>query len=750
MSAALQSRERKRIRVRLRGIVQGVGFRPFVYNLAIRLRLGGYVLNSSAGLLAEAEGSPASVAIFVRAIIAEAPPLACIEETETSEIPALGETAFAIRHSTAESGEFALISPDLATCADCLREFTDPRNRRYRYPFTNCTNCGPRYTIVRDTPYDRAATTMAVFPLCDACRKEYEDPTDRRFHAQPNACPVCGPSLSEPIREAIERLAAGQIVALKGLGGFNLACDARNETAICLLRARKRRSEKPFAIMCRDLAAVERICEVTEPDRSALASPAHPIVVLLRKDSDIPGAIAPGNRTLGVMLPYTPLHHLLFDGAPYDALVMTSGNLSEEPIVTSNQAALELLTPVADWQLLHNRDIYMRVDDSVVRTFEGQTRVLRRSRGFAPQTIRLEAALPELLACGGELKNAFCLTKGHHAIMSQHIGDLENLETLTFFEETLDNLKKLFRVEPCAVAHDLHPLYLSTRLAMGMRGLRQIGVQHHHAHIASCMAENGLTGETIGVALDGTGYGTDGRIWGGEFLAAGYHGFVRHAHFRYVALAGGDTAVREPWRSAWSYLMDTFGENPPGLLGSVPGQRLAMVQRMIATALNTVQTSSCGRLFDAVAAIIGLRGEVTFEAQAAIELENISDPLETGSYEFAIEPGEPMRVDFRPAIARIAAEVVSGNSPSSIAARFHNTVAAAVAETCRRIRAQTGMNRVCLSGGVFQNMRLLAATTNELRCAAFQVFLHAKVPPNDGGIALGQAMIAAATLRQAE
>ena len=333
------------------------------------------------------------MAIFVRAIIAEAPPLACIEETETSEIPALGETAFAIRHSTAESGEFALISPDLATCADCLREFTDPRNRRYRYPFTNCTNCGPRYTIVRDTPYDRAATTMAVFPLCDACRKEYEDPTDRRFHAQPNACPVCGPSLSEPIREAIDRLTAGLIVALKGLGGFNLACDARNETAIRLLRSRKRRSEKPFAVMCRDLAAVERICEVTEPDRSALAEPGPSHRRLARKDSDIPGAIAPGNRTLGVMLPYTPLHHLLFDhGAPYDALVMTSGNLSEEPIVTSNQAALELLTPVADWHLLHNRDIYMRVDDSVVRTFEGQTRVLRRSRGYAPQTIRLEAA----------------------------------------------------------------------------------------------------------------------------------------------------------------------------------------------------------------------------------------------------------------------------------------------------------------------------------------------------------------------
>jgi hydrogenase maturation protein HypF len=450
------------------------------------------------------------------------------------------------------------------------------------------------------------------------------------------------------------------------------------------------------------------------------------------------------------MLPYTPLHHLLFDHAPYDALVMTSGNLSEEPIVVSNQAALELLSSVADRCLTHDRDIFMRVDDSVVRTFEGQTRVLRRSRGYAPQTIRLEMDLPELLACGGELKNAFCLTKGHHAIMSQHIGDLENLETLTFFQETLDNLKKLFRVEPRAVAHDLHPLYLSTRLALGMHGVRQVGVQHHHAHIASCMAENGLSGETIGVALDGTGYGTDGRIWGGEFLVAGYRGFVRHAHFRYVALAGGDTAVREPWRVALAYLVDTFGANPPALLRSIPEQRLTMVRRMMSTGLNTVQTSSCGRLFDAVASIVGLRTEITYEAQAAIELENLADPLETARYEFAIEPGEPMQVDFRPAISEIADEVSGGKSPASISARFHNTVAAAVMETCRRIRAQTGLNRVCLSGGTFQNMRLLAATTTELRRAAFEVFLHAKVPPNDGGIALGQAAIAATILHDAD
>ncbi len=495
---------RKRIRVRLRGIVQGVGFRPFVYNLAHRLELGGYVLNSSAGLIAEAEGSPAAVESFASAIVGEPPPLAWIQEAETVDVPALGETAFTIRQSLSENGEFALISPDVATCAACLRDITNPQDRRYQYPFTNCTNCGPRYSIVQDIPYDRPHTTMAKFQLCEACQKEYEDPADRRFHAQPNACPVCGPSLSAPLQEAVNRLAGGQIVALKGLGGFNLACDARNEAAVCRLRTRKRRSDKPFALMCRDLAAVERICEVGEPERSALLSAAHPIVVMERKESEIPAAVAPGNRTLGVMLPYTPLHHLLFAGAPYDALVMTSGNLSEEPIVISNQEALDRLSSVADWFLLHDRDIFMRVDDSVVRTFERQTRVLRRSRGYAPQiielpielpvelTIDLGIPMPEVLACGGELKNAFCLTKGHHAILSQHIGDLENYETLVFFEETLVNLKKLFRVEPRAVAHDLHPLYLSTKYALDMRGVRTIGVQHHHAHIASCMAENGL------------------------------------------------------------------------------------------------------------------------------------------------------------------------------------------------------------------------------------------------------------------
>jgi hydrogenase maturation protein HypF len=723
--------------VRLRGIVQGVGFRPFVYNLARRLDLGGYVLNSSAGLVTEAEGEAAAIDHFVAALTSEAPPLAWIQEQEVAELEPTGETGFAIRASVAKSGEFALISPDIATCEECIRDFTDPGNRRFGYPFTNCTNCGPRYTIIRDIPYDRPNTTMAGFRMCAACRAEYDDPANRRFHAQPNACPVCGPSLSAPVAEARRRLAAGEIVAVKGLGGFHLACDARNAGAVERLRRRKRRSDKPFALMARDLAAVEEICRVSDAERCALAGERKPIVILRRRpDAALPEAIAPGNRTLGVMLPYTPLHHLLFCGAPYSALIMTSGNLSEEPIVVANGEAVERLESVADWFLLHNRDIYMRTDDSVVRVFGGGERLMRRSRGYAPQAIDMGRNVPELLACGGELKNVFCLTKGRHAILSQHIGDLENYETLLFFEETLANLKKLFRVRPRAVAHDLHPDYLSTRYALAL-DLPRIAVQHHHAHVAACMVENGLDGEVIGVAFDGTGYGSDGAIWGGEFLVAGYEGFERHAHVRYVSLPGGDAAIREPWRSALSYLIDAFGADAP--FAAVDESRARVVRQMINRKINTVPASSCGRLFDAVASLIGLRHEVNFEGQAAIELEAIADESETAVYPF--EAGET--VDFRPAIRRIVGDAAAGVTPGVISARFHNTVAAAIVETCRRIG---GLRRVCLSGGTFQNMTLLASATRQLQESGFEVFLHAKVPPNDGGIALGQAAVAASRL----
>jgi len=771
----------------LRGIVQGVGFRPFVYNLAQRLNLTGYVLNDSSGLIAEVEGAPAALEAFLEALGTEHPPLAWIQDRTVTSLPSTGDLEFRIRPSLAETGKFALISPDIATCDACLADCTDPGNRRYGYAFTNCTNCGPRYTIIRDIPYDRPHTTMAGFTMCERCRAEYENPADRRFHAQPNACPACGPALSAEIgeklgknrlaggsacptgaqalaqprgtdafvcqpgalasteiAEAQRRLADGEIVAIKGLGGFHLACDARNAVAVGRLRARKRRSDKPFAVMVGNLEAARELCVVDDAAARALSGPRHPIVILPRREgAGLPDAIAPGNPTLGIMLPYTPLHHLLFSGAGivgtgqearHTSLVMTSGNLSEEPIVVENHDARERLGGVADWFLVHNRDIYMRADDSVVRMFEGEERVMRRSRGYAPETLDVGRDLPELLACGGELKNVFCLTKGTHAILSQHIGDLENYETLVFFEETLANLKKLFRVTPRAVAYDLHPGYLSTKYALGLEGLLKIGVQHHHAHIASCMAENGLAGEAIGVAMDGTGYGLDGAIWGGEFLVASYAGFERRAHLRYVPLAGGDQAVREPWRSALGYA----GAAERLLAGGrVDEKRLRAVERMIATGTNTVMTSSCGRLFDAVAALIGLRYEVNFEGQAAIELEAIVDPSCEQRYEFDIGGEE---LDFRAMMERIVKEAAA---PSVVAARFHNTLAAAIREMCLRMRRESGIGRVCLSGGTFQNMRLLGLVARALRASGFELFLHRKVPPNDGGIALGQAVIAA-------
>jgi len=726
----------QRIQVRLRGIVQGVGFRPFVYNVAQRLNLAGYVLNDSSGLIAEVEGDTAAIAAFLEALETDHPPLAWIQNRVVTPLPLNGDREFRILPSLAETGKFALISPDIATCQECLADCNDPANRRYGYAFTNCTNCGPRYTIIRDIPYDRPNTTMAAFTMCARCRAEYEDPANRRFHAQPNACPECGPSLSAEIAEAQRRLAGGEILAIKGLGGFHLACDARNAAAVGRLRARKRRSDKPFAVMVRDLEAARELCVVDHTAARAMSGPPRPIVILPRSEgAGLPEGIAPGNPTLGVMLPYTPLHHLLFRGAEFAALVMTSGNLSEEPIVVENHDAGERLGRVADWFLTHNRDIYLRADDSVVRIFEGEERVMRRSRGYAPQTLDLGRSLPELLACGGELKNVFCLTKGTHAILSQHIGDLENYETLVFFEETLAHLKKLFRVAPRAVAYDLHPGYLSTKYALGLEGLEKIGVQHHHAHIASCMAEHGLSGEVIGVAMDGTGYGLDGAIWGGEFLLASYGGFARRAHLRYVPLAGGDAAVHEPWRSALGYA------GAEARLAGVSEKRVRAVRRMIEAGINTVMTSSCGRLFDAVAALIGLRYEVNFEGQAAIELEAIVDTHCEERYDFDINGEE---LDFRPMMERIVQEVAPA---PVVAARFHNTLAAAIHEMCLLIRRESGLERVCLSGGTFQNMRLLGLTARALRGSGFELLLHRNVPPNDGGIALGQAAIAAERMK---
>ncbi len=761
-----------RRRIQVRGIVQGVGFRPFVYKLANDLGVGGFILNTSSGVTIEVEGDEAALDRFLQLLQSHPPPLANVQDVSASPLEPLGIHAFEIRESEPRNHEFALISPDVAICADCRREVGDPQDRRFGYSFTNCTNCGPRYTIIQDIPYDRPMTTMAGFRMCNQCEAEYHDPANRRFHAQPNACPQCGPSItlthsgsgigidsdSRSALATVRRLLRdGEIVGVKGLGGFQFACDAQNDSAVRALRTRKKRSDKPFALMVRGVDSAEEIAYVTEADRKLLLSPAHPIVILRRRSGGkIATDVAPGNDTIGVMLAYTPLHLFLFgerfeDPSEFMALVMTSGNLSDEPIVIANQEASEHLAGVAGWFLTHNRDIYMRVDDSVARTFAGSPRILRRSRGYAPHPIDLGYSLGELLACGAELKSTFCLTKGQYAILSQHIGDLENYETLEFFKETLANLSKLFRVSPQAVAHDLHPQYMSSRFAADL-SLPKIGVQHHHAHIASCMADNGLRGKVMGIAFDGTGYGVDGHIWGGEFMTADFVGFDRRAHFRYVPMPGGDTAVRQPWRMALSWLRESFGSSLPAqlpLFRNVPEREVEVVSRMIARGINTSLTSSCGRLFDAVASLIGLRHEVTFEGQAAIELETASEHGIDETYPFEIDSSEPAQIDMRPAIREIVSELLKGRSRSVIASRFHNTIALIVGEMCRRIRSTERLTRVCLSGGTFQNVYLAERCSAVLEHLGFEVFLHKDVPPNDGGISLGQAVIANETLKGA-
>ncbi len=737
-----------RKRIHIQGVVQGVGFRPFVYELAMANRLAGWVRNSSEGVFIEVEGPADRLESFEEDLRNRRPVLAQVDRVQVTDIPQQGARDFVILESAQVTGEFVLVPPDIATCAECYEDFTDPANRRYQHPFTNCTNCGPRYTIIRDIPYDRPATTMVEFPMCRECRGEYENPADRRFHAQPNACPQCGPALSAPIEQAQSWLREGKVVAIKGLGGFHLACDATNGEAVRRLRERKRRSDKPFAIMAPDLGAVERWCEVSPADREALESPRRPIVILPRRPGTvISDAVAPGNKTIGVMLPYTPLHHLLFEGAGgrFEALVMTSGNVSEEPIV-SREEELPRLASLYDEVLTHNRKIHTRVDDSVVRTFEREVRVVRRSRGYAPQPVRLAFEMAPALGAGGELKNTFCLTKQRYAILSQHIGDLENLETLEFFHETLSHMKRFYRIEPEVVGYDLHPGYLSTRAALEMQGVQKVGVQHHHAHIASCMAENGLRERVIGVSLDGTGYGTDGQIWGGEFLVCDFLGFERCLHFRYVPLAGGDAAVREPWRMALSYARDAFGQSlPEQLFERIDPRRRAIVEAMLARRVNTVLTSSCGRLFDAVASLIGLRDETNYEGQAAIELEAAAEDGVESRYGFELSDAD---VDLRPAIAEIVAEVRKGTGAGKIAASFHNTVVAVIVEACRRTRDSHGLKKVCLSGGTFQNFYLLGRVVEGLRQAGFEVYLHSQVPANDGGIALGQAVVAAEAARR--
>ncbi|MFV9672293.1 MAG: carbamoyltransferase HypF, partial [Acidimicrobiia bacterium] len=641
--------------------------------------------------------------------------------------------------------------PDLRTCDDCLRELHDPGNRRYRYPFINCTNCGPRFTITERTPYDRPNTTMRPFEMCAACRTEYEDPSNRRFHAQPNACQECGPVVEsippsdDPIADARRRVAAGEVVAVKGLGGFHLACDATSDDAVTLLRERKGRVGKPFAVMVAGIEAARAIASVNDDEARLLASRERPIVLLAKRTNTVVSEfVAPGNGYLGVMLPYTPLHDLLID--PGDVWVMTSGNLSEEPIVTGNTEAIERLGALSDGYLIHDRDIHVPCDDSVIRILDGNEYPIRRSRGYAPFPVPLPFESPPILATGGELKATFCLAAGRDGFMSQHIGDMENLETLDAFTHAVDHFTDLFRIEPELIAADLHPGYLSTRWAE-RQSVPIVKVQHHHAHIASVMAEHGVLDPVIGFSFDGTGYGTDGTIWGGEVLIAGYKGFERVGHLSETPLPGGDGAVKHPARMALSYL-HTAGI--PWSVDLPPVSNLSETDRTLLTAqlergINTISTTSMGRLFDAVSAIAGVRQSVTYEAQAAIEFEALVDSAKGGTYVFAItERDGSLVIDPAPVLHSVVVDVVGGERAGTIAARFHRGVAEAIVETAERVRSRTGLTTVGLSGGVFQNVTLTHATRTALAERDFQVLVHRLVPPNDGGLALGQAVIAAA------
>ncbi|MGH3252150.1 MAG: carbamoyltransferase HypF [Trebonia sp.] len=762
-----------RTAVRVEGIVQGVGFRPFVYSLATGLGLRGLVGNDVDGVFAEVEGTPAAVREFLLLLERDAPPLARIERVTTKPMTPGGSTSataavFAIAASAPAGPRRTLVSADTATCADCLRELADPADRRFGYPFINCTNCGPRFTIVRDVPYDRPLTTMAGFAMCERCAAEYHDPADRRFHAQPTCCPACGPGLTlldpagvelpgEPLARAAELLRQGRVLAIKGLGGYHLAVDAANEDATALLRARKRREDRPFAVLAADLAAARRLCEVDAAAADLLTSPGRPIVLLPRSRSAgtsgsgtaqpaISAATAPGNRQLGIMLPYTPLHHLLIRAAACP-LVLTSGNSSGEPIVYRDAEALATLGGIADAFVRHDRPIHIRTDDSVVRAFRGRPMLIRRSRGYVPEPIVVRGGFPRpVLACGAELKNTFCLAKERHAFVSHHIGDLENAETLRSFTEGIEHFRRLFDIAPVVVAHDLHPEYLSTKYAFELDGVELQGVQHHHAHIASCLADNGVGGPVIGVAFDGTGYGTDGTIWGGEFLVADLAGFQRGGHLEPVPMPGGAAAIRQPWRMAAAYLDAAFSGAPPEGLGVVRRNqaRWPAVIALSRRGVNSPLTSSAGRLFDAVAAVLGVRDEISYEGQAAVELEQLADPAETSYYPAGIGNHHPFGVLGIDLVRAAVGDLAAGIAREIIAARFHNGLAALIEAGCGLLRERHGLGTVALSGGVFQNSLLLRAAVSRLEARGFRVLVHSRVPCNDGGISLGQAVVAAA------
>ncbi|MBN1756089.1 carbamoyltransferase HypF [bacterium] len=757
----------KRKRLNISGIVQGVGFRPFIYKMANKYHLTGFVLNNPQGVIIEIEGKESQLMEFIEKLRHKAPPLSRIEGMTISDIPLLGESQFDIKPSTGLSEKFVLISPDVATCHDCLQELFNPRDRRFHYPFINCTNCGPRFTIIEDIPYDRPLTTMKDFELCEDCESEYRDPRDRRFHAQPNACPKCGPKVSlgevkkgkwipfqtdKPIEEAVRLINRGYILAIKGLGGYHLACNAKNAETVDRLRKMKDRGNKPFALMATDINAVKNICEVKPTEEQLMLSQQRPIVLLKKRSGEehlLAPSIAPCQNYLGVMLPYTPLHHLLL-ALSNQVLVMTSGNLRNEPICFTEKDAFKKLEGVADYFLIHNREIHMRCDDSVTRVFQNQEMPLRRSRGYVPEPVTLPFTTEKhILACGAELKNSFALGRDNYAFISHYIGDLENLETLQAFEKGIQHFEHLFSINPEIIAYDLHPEYLPTKYAQKQYSDEKyhlVGVQHHEAHIASAMVDCKLDQPVIGVAFDGLGYGRDGNLWGGEFFLGDYSGFQRMAHLTYVPMPGGTVAIKEPWRMTISYLTYLGGTNNLEfmikLTDAINPEQIKLINSMIINKLNSPLTSSVGRLFDAVSALLGVCTQVTYEGQAAIELEAIAGDIPKSPYNFGIEFDQVYIINPLKIFEEIIAELQLGIPRRAIAAKFHVTVAQIILQTCLKIRDDTGINSVVLSGGVFQNTLLLQIAKEKLSQNRFKVYIPSRTPVNDGCISLGQIALA--------